>query len=114
MAGYVVGFKTNKVHTFYQPVLVTPFSSCHTKLFVLNDNVMTTIDISMTQAMIKFLERKEFQLAYEVALLGVPDSDYLYLGNEALIATHFDIARKVALLFGHLLNFDLNNRICTI
>jgi len=68
MEGQVVGFKTNK-------------------LFVLNENVMSTIDISMTQTMIKYLERKEFQMAYEVALLGVADSDYLYLGNEALIAS---------------------------
>lgn len=58
---------------------------------------MTTIDISMTQTMIKFLERKEFQLAYEVALLGVADSDFLYLGNEALIASQFEIARKVTI-----------------
>jgi len=26
-------------------------------------------------------------MAYEVALLGVADSDFLYLGNEALIAS---------------------------
>lgn len=44
--------------------------------------------------MVKYLERKEFNLAYEVALLGVADSDFLYLGNEALLATQFDIARK--------------------
>lgn len=34
---------------------------------------MSTIDISMTQTMLKYLERKEFALAYEVALLGVTD-----------------------------------------
>lgn len=56
---------------------------------------MSTIDISMTQTMVKYLEKKEFQLAYEVALLGVADSDYLYLGNEALLAGKFDIAKKV-------------------
>ncbi|KAL4432520.1 hypothetical protein ABPG74_013374 [Tetrahymena malaccensis] len=75
ITGQVVGFKANK-------------------LFVLNDSVMSTIDVSMTQTMIKYLERKEFQSAYDIALLGVTDQDFLYLGNEALIATQFAIARK--------------------
>ena len=47
---------------------------------------MSTIEISMTQTMIKYLEKKEFQLSYDVALLGVTDADILHLGNEALIA----------------------------
>ncbi|EGR29567.1 intraflagellar transport protein, putative [Ichthyophthirius multifiliis] len=75
MSGNVVGFKGNK-------------------LFVLNENVLSTIDISMTQTMLKYLEKKDFQQAYEVALLGVTDADLLHLGNEALIASQFMIAKK--------------------
>ncbi len=48
----------------------------------------------MTQTMLKYLEKKDYQLAYEVALLGVTDADLLYLGNEALIASQFQIAKK--------------------
>jgi intraflagellar transport protein 122 len=42
----------------------------------------------------RYIERKEISKAYEIACLGVPDSDLKTLGMEALIVGNHEIARK--------------------
>ncbi|KAI9343877.1 WD40-repeat-containing domain protein [Zopfochytrium polystomum] len=75
MQGFVVGFKGSKV-------------------FCLHIYTMTTLDIPHTTTIDRYIERKEFQRAYEVCSLGVTESDWKRLALEALENLHLNVARK--------------------
>lgn len=75
MQGYVVGFRGSK-------------------LFVLNQMAMSTIDVPQTASLIKYVEKKDFIAAYKVACLGITEQDFRYLGQEALQAGNLEIAAK--------------------
>ena len=75
MQGYVVGF-------------------CGSNVFCFNMHNMTSVDVPQSAAMYQYLERKDFRCAYEVACLGVTDTDWTNLGKQALDALHLDIARQ--------------------
>ena len=86
MQGFVVGFKGSR-------------------LFVLHNMSMSTIDVPQTTSLIKYVEKKDFEAAYKVACLGITEQDFRYLGIESLQAGNFDIATKVKLMvlvFRHL------------
>lgn len=76
MQGFVVGFKGSK-------------------LFVLHQMNMSTIDVPQTTSLIKYVEKKDFASAYRVACLGITEQDFKYLGQEALQAGDFETALKV-------------------
>jgi len=40
------------------------------------------------------LEKKDFQMAYKLACLGVTEQDWRSLGIEALMAKNFELAKK--------------------
>lgn len=75
LPGYVVGFKGSKI-------------------FCLNDNNMNTIDVPQSSTFFRFLERKEFAMAYKLACLGVTEQDWRALGVEALQHKSFRYAKK--------------------
>lgn len=43
------------------------------KLFIFNQNIMSTLDVSQTPTLLKFIEKKDFKNAYKVAIIGSTD-----------------------------------------
>jgi intraflagellar transport protein 122 len=66
LPGFVVGFKGSKI-------------------FSLHNVVMNTIDVPQSSTFYRFLENKDFRMAYKIACLGVTEQDWRALGKEALI-----------------------------
>lgn len=56
---------------------------------------MSTIDVPQTSSLLKYIEKKDFKMAYKVACLGITDQDFRLLGIEALQNGDFEIAKKV-------------------
>ena len=75
LPGYVVGFKGSKI-------------------FSLNNTTMNTIDVPQSSTFYRFLEIKDYIMAYKVACLGVTEQDWRALGIECLLAKEFNIAKK--------------------
>mmetsp|Transcript_24173 Transcript_24173/g.65451 ORF Transcript_24173/g.65451 Transcript_24173/m.65451 type:complete len:1251 (-) Transcript_24173:228-3980(-) len=74
LQGFVVGFKGSKI-------------------FCLHYVEMKTIDVPQSASLYQYLEKRDFSAAYKVACLGITESDWLQLGNEALRALEFKVAR---------------------
>lgn len=60
---------------------------------------MTTIDVPQTSSLLKYIEKKDFKMAYKLACLGITEQDFRLLGTEALQNADFEIAKKVNLHF---------------
>ena len=73
--GFVVGYKGSRV-------------------FSLEVYRMTTLDIPQTPTMERYIEKLDFEAAYKVASLGVPDSDWRRLGLDAMEHLFLDIAKN--------------------
>ena len=52
------------------------------------------MDISQSTTLVKYIEKKEFAMAYKLACLGVPDNDLRFLGIEALQNQDYEVAEK--------------------
>ena len=75
MMGFVVGFTGSKI-------------------FCLHVYSMTTIEVPLSSPLYQYLDKKEFSNAYTTGCLGVTESDWRALGNEALDSLDLDISRK--------------------
>jgi intraflagellar transport protein 122 len=64
------------------------------KIFCLSDTSMNTIDVPQSSTFYRFLEKRDFSMAYKLACIGVTIQDWRALGVEALLAKEFVIARK--------------------
>ena len=74
------------------PGLVVGFKG--SKIFCLSDTAMNTIDVPQSATFYRFLEKKDFAMAYKLACIGVTIQDWKALGVDALLAKNFTIARK--------------------
>ena len=70
LPGFVVGFKGSKI-------------------FCLQSNSMNTIDVPQSSTFYRFLEKKDFSMAYKIACIGVTEQDWRALGIEALLSKNF-------------------------
>jgi len=75
LPGFVVGFKGSKI-------------------FCLSDTAMNTIDVPQSSTFYRFLEKKDFLMAYKLACIGVTIQDWKALGVESLLQKDFSTARK--------------------
>ncbi|KAJ3276500.1 hypothetical protein HK104_003648, partial [Borealophlyctis nickersoniae] len=75
MQGFVVGFKGSRI-------------------FCLHVYAMTTVDVPQSASLERYLERKEFDAAYQIACLGVTEGDWKKLAMEALEGLRLEIAKK--------------------
>ena len=75
MMGFVVGFSGSKI-------------------FCLHVYSMTTIEVPLSAAMYQYLEKKDLGLAYEMACLGVTETDWEAIGKAALEVLDMDTARR--------------------
>ncbi|KAL0479772.1 intraflagellar transport protein [Acrasis kona] len=64
------------------------------KIFSLQMMSMNTIDIPHSATLFQYIERKEFERAYQIACLGVTDADWKLLAVQSLMGLNFAIARK--------------------
>ena len=71
--------------------------------------MMSTIDVPQTSSLLKYIERKDFKMAYKLACLGITEQDFRLLGTEALQSADFEIAKKVKFLSKFSLNFLRNS-----
>eukprot|EP00916_Digyalum_oweni_P016091 GHVL01026411.1.p1 GENE.GHVL01026411.1~~GHVL01026411.1.p1 ORF type:complete len:1233 (+),score=214.75 GHVL01026411.1:33-3731(+) len=92
LEGFVVGFEGSKV-------------------FCLHSVTMKTIDLPQSAALIRYMEDKCYDTAYEVACLGVTEADWRALAVECLINSRLDIARKGFTRIRDIAYLDLLDRI---
>lgn len=71
---------------------------------------MNTIDVPQSSTFYRFLENKDFRMAYKIACLGVTEQDWRALGKEALQNKEFDLARKAFIRIRDLKFIDLTDR----
>ncbi len=64
-----------------------------TKVFMLQSyNNVSVLDISNSQSIMKYAERKEMNESYKIACLGATNQEWIYLGFESLLNFDFAIA----------------------
>ncbi|MED6266259.1 hypothetical protein CHARACLAT_000298, partial [Characodon lateralis] len=75
MQGYMVGYNGSKI-------------------FCLHVYSMSAVEVPQSAPMYQYLEKKMFKEAYQIACLGVTDSDWRDLATEALEGLDFETAKK--------------------
>ncbi|KAG5465400.1 hypothetical protein CUR178_00103 [Leishmania enriettii] len=86
--------KTGSLPPYQQAVrgLVVGFKANH--IFNLHYSHMMVLEVPHAHALYKYVEMRDLDRAYEVACLGVADSDWKMLGLHAMSQLRLDIARK--------------------
>ena len=92
MQGVVVGFKGSRIYALHYVA-------------------MNAIDVPQSASLYRYLEKRDFAAAYKIACLGVTDSDWRQLANEALKALNLDIARRAYIRLRDTRYIDLVSRI---
>lgn len=92
LQGFVVGFKGSKI-------------------FCLHYISMQTIDVPQSASLYRYIDKKDFDTAYQVACLGVTDGDWRLLALDALQNLRFEIARKSFIRIRDMRYIDLLGRI---
>ncbi|XP_015239030.1 PREDICTED: intraflagellar transport protein 122 homolog, partial [Cyprinodon variegatus] len=64
------------------------------KIFCLHVYSMSAVEVPQSAPMYQYLEQKMFKEAYQIACLGVTDSDWRDLATEALEGLDFETAKK--------------------
>ncbi|KAK5894894.1 hypothetical protein CesoFtcFv8_011539, partial [Champsocephalus esox] len=81
------------------------------KIFCLHVYSMLAVEVPQSAPMYQYLERKMFKEAYQIACLGVTDSDWRDLATEALEGLDFDTAKKAFIRIRDLRYLELINSI---
>uniref|UniRef100_A0A4W4DV13 Intraflagellar transport protein 122 homolog n=1 Tax=Electrophorus electricus TaxID=8005 RepID=A0A4W4DV13_ELEEL len=92
MQGFVVGYNGSKI-------------------FCLHVYSMAAVEVPQSAPMYQYLERRMFKEAYQIACLGVTDSDWRDLATEALEGLDFDTAKKAFIRVRDLRYLELINSI---
>lgn len=92
MQGFVVGYNGSKI-------------------FCLHVYSMSAVEVPQSAPMYQYLEKKMFKEAYQIACLGVTDSDWRDLATEALEGLDFDTAKKAFIRIRDLRYLELINTI---
>uniref|UniRef100_A0A8D0AK12 Intraflagellar transport protein 122 homolog n=1 Tax=Sander lucioperca TaxID=283035 RepID=A0A8D0AK12_SANLU len=81
------------------------------KIFCLHVYSMSAVEVPQSAPMYQYLEKKMFKEAYQIACLGVTDSDWRDLATEALEGLDFDTAKKAFIRIRDLRYLELINSI---
>lgn len=81
------------------------------KIFCLHVYSMSAVEVPQSAPMYQYLERKMYKEAYQIACLGVTDSDWRDLATEALEGLDFDTAKKAFIRIRDLRYLELINSI---
>ena len=64
-----------------------------TKVFILQSyNNVNVLDISNSQSIMRYVERKQMDEAYKVACLGATNQEWTFLGVESMLNFNFSVA----------------------
>ncbi|RVE70673.1 hypothetical protein OJAV_G00067380 [Oryzias javanicus] len=88
MQGFVVGYNGSKI-------------------FCLHVYSMSAVEVPQSAPMYQYLEKKLYKEAYQIACLGVTDSDWRDLATEALEGLDFETAKKAFIRIRDLRYLDL-------
>uniref|UniRef100_A0A8C7ZEQ6 Intraflagellar transport protein 122 homolog n=1 Tax=Oryzias sinensis TaxID=183150 RepID=A0A8C7ZEQ6_9TELE len=88
MQGFVVGYNGSKI-------------------FCLHVYSMSAVEVPQSAPMYQYLEKKHYKEAYQIACLGVTDSDWRDLATEALEGLDFETAKKAFIRIRDLRYLDL-------
>ena len=64
------------------------------KVFCLHQVSMSTVDVPQSATLYRYIEKADFTEGYKIACLGVTETDWRFLGVQALLGVNLDIARK--------------------
>ncbi|XP_014652267.1 PREDICTED: intraflagellar transport protein 122 homolog isoform X4 [Ceratotherium simum simum] len=92
MQGFVVGYNGSKI-------------------FCLHAFSMSAVEVPQSAPMYQYLDRKMFKEAYQIACLGVTDTDWRELAMEALEGLEFETAKKAFIRVQDLRYLELINSI---
>nr|XP_026691357.1 intraflagellar transport protein 122 homolog [Ciona intestinalis] len=67
---------------------------CGSRIFCLHVHAMRAVDVPQSAPMYQYLDRQLYNEAYQIACLGVTDTDWYNLSQKALENLSFDVARK--------------------
>ncbi|XP_041130093.1 intraflagellar transport protein 122 homolog [Polyodon spathula] len=81
------------------------------KIFCLHVYAMSAVEVPQSAPMYQYLERKMYKEAYQIACLGVTDSDWRELAMEALEGLDFETAKNAFIRIHDLLYLELINSI---
>ncbi|XP_040048107.2 intraflagellar transport protein 122 homolog isoform X1 [Gasterosteus aculeatus] len=81
------------------------------KIFCLHVYAMSAVEVPQSAPMYQYLERKMYKEAYQIACLGVTDSDWRDLATDALEGLDFDTAKKAFIRIRDLRYLELINSI---
>ncbi|XP_054464764.1 intraflagellar transport protein 122 homolog [Anoplopoma fimbria] len=81
------------------------------KIFCLHVYSMSAVEVPQSAPMYQYLEKKMFKEAYQIACLGVTDSDWRDLATDALEGLDFDTAKKAFIRIRDLRYLELINSI---
>ncbi|XP_066554280.1 intraflagellar transport protein 122 homolog [Amia ocellicauda] len=81
------------------------------KIFCLHVYAMSAVEVPQSAPMYQYLEKKMFKEAYQIACLGVTDSDWRDLATEALEGLDFETAKKAFIRVRDLRYLELINSI---
>ncbi|CAM9228975.1 unnamed protein product, partial [Ascophyllum nodosum] len=94
-----------------QPIRGEVQSFWGARVICLEGVTLWTVDVSLTKAVYRHIEAREFQQAYTVASLGVTQRDWGVLGVSALQALDFEAGRKAFVRLRDLHFMDLLSEI---
>lgn len=81
------------------------------KIFCLHAFSISAVEVPQSAPMYQYLERKMFKEAYQIACLGVTDTDWRELAMEALEGLEFETAKKAFIRVRDLRYLELINSI---
>ncbi|CAM1154605.1 IFT122 (predicted) [Pycnogonum litorale] len=81
------------------------------KIFCLQGYSMSTVEVPQSAAMYQYMDKKQYQNAYNIACLGVTDSDWDCLAQLTFEDMDLDVARKAFMRTRNLVYLQLINNI---
>ncbi|XP_050423327.1 intraflagellar transport protein 122 homolog [Adelges cooleyi] len=86
--------KVNEFPAHQQRITGHVIGMCGSKIFALNDSLVTVVEVALSVPLYQYIEKKYFGESYQIACLNVTDSDWRILAREALENFNFRIAKK--------------------
>ena len=81
------------------------------KIFCMHNLTMSPIDVPQSASLYRYLEDRNFDKSYQVACLGVTESDWRLLAMEALRQMRLDYARRAFIRVRDMRYIELLNQI---
>ncbi|XP_027848854.1 intraflagellar transport protein 122 homolog [Aphis gossypii] len=91
---HIFNIKVNEFPAHQQRIIGHVIGMWGSKIFSLNDSIVSVIEVALSVPLYQCLEKKYFSKAYQIACLNVTDTDWKILAREALENFELLIAKK--------------------